>query len=98
MSTQILFGELALLILRGFVPRAPHCDSSLQVFESENHATIHSDQTKEGLSLFGPSYPSFVLHHSLFLVFRHIEHDPDCLGSLTASHMVYATIIITTDT
>ncbi|KAG9315778.1 DNA mismatch repair protein mutS [Chiua virens] len=26
---------------------------SLQVFESENHATIHSDQTKEGLSLFG---------------------------------------------
>ncbi|KAG8214591.1 DNA mismatch repair protein mutS [Butyriboletus roseoflavus] len=26
---------------------------SLQIFESENHATIHSDQTKEGLSLFG---------------------------------------------
>ncbi|KAI9573599.1 DNA mismatch repair protein MutS [Boletus coccyginus] len=26
---------------------------SLQVFESENHATIHSEQTKEGLSLFG---------------------------------------------
>ena len=31
------------------------CNSSLQVFESENHATIHSDQTKEGLSLFGLS-------------------------------------------
>ncbi|EGO23820.1 hypothetical protein SERLADRAFT_450137 [Serpula lacrymans var. lacrymans S7.9] len=26
---------------------------SLQVFEDENHASIHSDKTKEGLSLFG---------------------------------------------
>ncbi|KAI8986224.1 DNA mismatch repair protein MutS [Trametes punicea] len=26
---------------------------SLQVFEDENHASIHSDRTKEGLSLFG---------------------------------------------
>ncbi|KIJ64516.1 hypothetical protein HYDPIDRAFT_40260 [Hydnomerulius pinastri MD-312] len=26
---------------------------SLQVFENENHASIHSDKTKEGLSLFG---------------------------------------------
>lgn len=26
---------------------------SLQVFDSENHASIHSDKTKEGLSLFG---------------------------------------------
>ncbi|KAF8578057.1 hypothetical protein K439DRAFT_1654890 [Ramaria rubella] len=27
--------------------------SSLQVFEEENHASMHSDKTKEGLSLFG---------------------------------------------
>ncbi|KAI0714049.1 DNA mismatch repair protein MutS [Cerioporus squamosus] len=27
--------------------------SSLQIFEDENHASIHSDKTKEGLSLFG---------------------------------------------
>lgn len=26
---------------------------SLQVFDNENHASIHSDQTKEGLSLYG---------------------------------------------
>ena len=26
---------------------------SLQIFEDENHASIHSDTTKEGLSLFG---------------------------------------------
>ncbi|KAF9013228.1 muts domain V-domain-containing protein [Cyathus striatus] len=26
---------------------------SLQVFEDENHASVHSDKTKEGLSLFG---------------------------------------------
>ncbi|PIL22345.1 hypothetical protein GSI_15033 [Ganoderma sinense ZZ0214-1] len=26
---------------------------SLQIFEEENHASIHSDKTKEGLSLFG---------------------------------------------
>lgn len=26
---------------------------SLQIFEDENHASIHSDKTKEGLSLFG---------------------------------------------
>ncbi|KAG0700111.1 DNA mismatch repair protein MutS [Suillus ampliporus] len=26
---------------------------SLQIFENENHASIHSDKTKEGLSLFG---------------------------------------------
>ena len=26
---------------------------SLQVFDSENHASIHSDKTKEGLSLYG---------------------------------------------
>jgi DNA mismatch repair protein MSH5 len=26
---------------------------SLQVFDNENHASIHSDKTKEGLSLFG---------------------------------------------
>lgn len=26
---------------------------SLQVFHNENHASIHSDKTKEGLSLFG---------------------------------------------
>ncbi|KAJ6559109.1 DNA mismatch repair protein MutS [Mycena vulgaris] len=27
--------------------------SSLQIFESESHASVHSDKTKEGLSLFG---------------------------------------------
>ncbi|KAJ7459929.1 DNA mismatch repair protein MutS [Mycena latifolia] len=27
--------------------------SSLQVFENESHASVHSDKTKEGLSLFG---------------------------------------------
>lgn len=26
---------------------------SLQIFDNENHASIHSDKTKEGLSLFG---------------------------------------------
>src|ERR1700731_4460981 len=26
---------------------------SLQIFEDENHASMHSDRTKEGLSLFG---------------------------------------------
>lgn len=31
----------------------PH--SSLQVFENESHASIHSTKTKEGLSLFGSS-------------------------------------------
>ncbi|KZT18625.1 hypothetical protein NEOLEDRAFT_1159406 [Neolentinus lepideus HHB14362 ss-1] len=31
---------------------------SLQVFENENHASIHSDKTKEGLSLYG------VLNHT----------------------------------
>jgi hypothetical protein len=31
----------------------PRHGSSLQVFESETHASIHSDKTKEGLSLFG---------------------------------------------
>ena len=47
---QILFGKFCEFIqLLLFL----YCDSSLQVFESENHATIHSDQTKEGLSLFG---------------------------------------------
>jgi len=29
---------------------------SLQVFENESHASVHSDKTKEGLSLFGKSY------------------------------------------
>jgi hypothetical protein len=28
-------------------------NSSLQVFENESHASVHSDKTKEGLSLFG---------------------------------------------
>ena len=32
----------------------PH--SSLQVFENESHASIHSTKTKEGLSLFGSSF------------------------------------------
>lgn len=32
-----------------YVPR------SLQVFENESHASVHSDKTKEGLSLFGQS-------------------------------------------
>lgn len=27
--------------------------SSLQIFEDEKHASVHSDKTKEGLSLFG---------------------------------------------
>lgn len=27
--------------------------SSLQIFDNESHASIHSDKTKEGLSLFG---------------------------------------------
>lgn len=27
--------------------------SSLQIFEEQNHASMHSDKTKEGLSLFG---------------------------------------------
>lgn len=30
--------------------------SSLQVFENESHASVHSDKTKEGLSLFGKCY------------------------------------------
>jgi hypothetical protein len=33
----------------------PQNKSSLQVFENESHASIHSTKTKEGLSLFGPS-------------------------------------------
>ncbi|KAI0276495.1 DNA mismatch repair protein MutS [Russula aff. rugulosa BPL654] len=34
--------------------------SSLQVFENESHASIHSKKTKEGLSLFGPrSNPTY---------------------------------------
>ncbi|KAF9242539.1 muts domain V-domain-containing protein [Melanogaster broomeanus] len=37
---------------------------SLQVFERENHASIHSDKTKEGLSLFG----------------LNTEHYADCIG------------------
>lgn len=27
--------------------------SSLQIFDNESHASVHSDRTKEGLSLFG---------------------------------------------
>jgi hypothetical protein len=30
--------------------------SSLQVFENEGHASIHSTRTKEGLSLFGSHF------------------------------------------
>jgi DNA mismatch repair protein MSH5 len=29
--------------------------SSLQIFENESHASVHSDRTKEGLSLYGIS-------------------------------------------
>jgi DNA mismatch repair protein MSH5 len=36
--------------------------SSLQVFENESHASVHSDKTKEGLSLFGAH-----LHDQSFL-------------------------------
>jgi len=33
--------------------------SSLQIFENESHASIHSDKTKEGLSLFGMLLTTF---------------------------------------
>ncbi|KAH9841446.1 DNA mismatch repair protein MutS [Rhodofomes roseus] len=49
------------LEVRAIEPLAPHqtmqinADAlfSLQIFEDESHASIHSDKTKEGLSLFG---------------------------------------------
>lgn len=34
--------------------------SSLQVFENESHASVHSDKTKEGLSLFGAFHLIFL--------------------------------------
>jgi DNA mismatch repair protein MSH5 len=38
--------------------------SSLQIFEDESHASVHSDKTKEGLSLFG----SWLLYSLSFVV------------------------------
>jgi len=31
--------------------------SSLQVFDPEDHASLHSDKSKEGLSIYGASKP-----------------------------------------
>jgi hypothetical protein len=38
--------------------------SSLQIFENESHASVHSDRTKEGLSLYG-IYIAFRASHVL---------------------------------
>lgn len=44
-------------------------------------------------------YPDFLTSLTQFdCVVRHIEYDPDCFGSLVASHLVYTTIIVTTST
>jgi hypothetical protein len=33
--------------------------SSLQIFENESHASVHTDKTKEGLSLYGRDYITY---------------------------------------
>jgi DNA mismatch repair protein MSH5 len=43
----------ALPLLKGTSLTAPR---SLQVFENESHASVHSEKFKEGLSLYGECY------------------------------------------
>lgn len=43
------------LLINFFSHLTPLLLSSLQIFENESHASVHSDKTKEGLSLFGQS-------------------------------------------
>ena len=45
---------LYVFILRPkYSPKFTNKCSSLQIFDNESHASVHSDKTKEGLSLFG---------------------------------------------
>lgn len=69
----------ALAYVFAVAPQAPddsltsRRNRSLQIFSNENHASIHSDKTKEGLSLFGSS-------SSVVLVFS--THPPGLTGIL----------------
>ena len=53
-TDALLFVELTLYYILHIYPDTFF--RSLQVFENESHASVHSDKTKEGLSLFGKSY------------------------------------------
>lgn len=63
----------------------PH--SSLQVFENESHASIHSTKTKEGLSLFGLSSISKYRTLRIFIdkIYRHAGQHKNNAGTFFAS-------------
>ncbi|KAK7469304.1 hypothetical protein VKT23_003788 [Stygiomarasmius scandens] len=50
---QINMDALLWVFILDFIFCALQATSSLQIFENESHASIHSDKTKEGLSLAG---------------------------------------------
>ncbi|KAF8158095.1 hypothetical protein B0H34DRAFT_749503 [Crassisporium funariophilum] len=46
---------------------------SLQIFENESHASVHSDKTKEGLSLFGSSASNDRCHYDTVFILRDVS-------------------------
>ena len=54
--------------------------SSLQVFENESHASVHSDKTKEGLSLFGKCYDYQLIAFYLIAVLGILNGTKTTLG------------------
>jgi hypothetical protein len=73
---------------------------SLQIFDDEIHASIHSDKTKEGLSLFGEQralYSFPILRESSYCA-RYIIRDSQCYKNITrpetSQKLVPATMFI----
>ena len=60
---------------------------SLQVFENESHASVHSDKTKEGLSLFGSSSPAPNRHRHDASLHRNLERHKDYPRSGSATYL-----------
>jgi len=65
---------------------------SLQVFENESHASVHSDKTKEGLSLFGSSAPAHIRHCYDAFLHRNLERHKDYSRSRSATYLAPTSI------
>ena len=61
--------------------------SSLQIFDNESHASIHSDRTKEGLSLYGKRIIGFYPAIDILFDLRHPQQHKNSSRAITFANL-----------
>ena len=68
--------------------------SSLQIFDNESHASIHSDKTKEGLSLYGKHTIGFYLMTDILFDLRHSQQHENSSRAITVANLAVSSFAL----